>query len=114
MNELIKSGPSTVPMMNHFERTRSRYSRLITSSSLFIRLPYFLNEDLVKGRLNQLEAADARTGVERALEQLLRIRAVRERHFYVAGKPVDAFHQTILTEKIIAAFISERNLIGGK
>ena len=63
-----KSGPSSVPMRNHFERTRSRYSRLMTAQSLAMsahplldaRGADLLEEDLVQRGLHELEALHAR------------------------------------------------------
>ena len=58
------TGPKIVVKMNYFDRTRSRYSRLITTQSLSMAChPHFdaggadfLEENLVQRRLHEFES----------------------------------------------------------
>src|SRR4051812_25654205 len=89
------TGPSNVPMRNHFDRTRSKYSRWNTTASLRMltlathalldaRGADLLEEDLVQRRLHQLEALDRSPGVHHAAQQRLRIGARSKLDFVVA------------------------------
>src|SRR5690349_1307727 len=78
-----KSGPSAVLKMYHFERTRSRYSRLMIAKSLPMTAHPRLDagcanrveEDAMQRRLDELEALDSRAGVHEPAQQELRARA---------------------------------------
>src|SRR5580704_18295964 len=78
------SGPRIVANRNHRDRTRSRYSRRITTPSLPMAGHSFgdadgadpLEEDLMQRWLHYLEPRDLGAGAHEALEQLLR-RCVR-------------------------------------
>ena len=71
-DEAEEDGAERVLKMNHFERTRSRYSRLMTTKSLSMaghprldaRGADRVEEDLVERRLHELEALDDRAGVD--------------------------------------------------
>src|SRR6185312_7839812 len=71
------TGPKMVVKMNHRDRTRSRYSRLMTTQSLSIaRHPHFdarradfLEENLVHRRLHEFESLDFRARVAEAAEE---------------------------------------------
>src|SRR5688500_14321964 len=89
----MKSGPMSVPMMNHFVRTRSMNSRRTTATSLGYQWlamaahvlldaggADFLQEDLVQRGLHELEAVDRGPGRDEAAEQLLRVGAGRQLH----------------------------------
>src|SRR4051812_10905554 len=93
MIALKKIGPKKVAMRNHFDRTRSRYSRLMTAQSLAMSThplldacgpgactrradasSNFLRKDLMQRRLDHLESLYRRAGGDDALEQCLWIR----------------------------------------
>src|SRR6476620_5292264 len=78
------TGPSSVPMRNHLDRMRSRYSRLNTTPSLRMSTlathslldascADSFKEDLVQRRLHQFEALNRRAGRYDALQQCLRV-----------------------------------------
>src|SRR5688572_20789015 len=91
----MSAGTSSVPTTNHFERTRSRYSRLMTTQSLStnglarcagtrrlgagrldgrdIRGADALEEDLMQGWVHELESLDGGTRVDELSEQSLRV-----------------------------------------
>src|SRR5689334_22123662 len=79
----ITAGMSSVAMMNHRVRTRSRYSRLATMKTFLSMAGHprldalgtdTFEEDLMKGGLHQLEPFDVGARVDQSPEQLLRIR----------------------------------------
>src|SRR5262249_32161784 len=82
---VINAGTPSVLRMNQRERTRSRYSRFATVSSLSMaghprldaRGADTLKEDLMERGLHQLEAIDARARLNEALQQHLRVRVGR-------------------------------------
>ena len=55
----LNRGSPTVLSTNPLVRTRVRYSRLMTSQILRMRLRYLFDENIVQGRLNQFEARQA-------------------------------------------------------
>src|SRR5918999_3147436 len=83
----MSAGTSSVPTRNHFERTRSRYSRLMTTQSLStdgnlrlgagpcdvacVRGPDTLEEDLMQRRMNELEALDRGARLDELAQQPL-------------------------------------------
>src|SRR5437762_3427751 len=77
----MNTGPRKVATRNHFERTRSRYSRLKTTNILPMAGHPGLDtlgadpieEDLLERRLNELESAERRTCGDDASQQLLRV-----------------------------------------
>src|SRR5512133_468105 len=81
-----KTGPSSVPKRNHFDRTRSRYSRRKTTPSLPMACHPLLDatgadlfeKDLMQRGQHQLESLNGRAGLHHAAQQLLRIGARRE------------------------------------
>src|SRR3954463_7168515 len=89
------TGPSSVPMRNHLDRMRSRYSRLNTTPSLRTSTlathslldasgADFLKEDLMQRRLHQLEALNRRSACDDALQQHLRVGTRSELDFVKA------------------------------
>src|ERR1035437_10772917 len=72
------TGPKMVVKMNHLDRTRSRYSRLMTTQSLSMaRHPHFdasgadfFEEDLVQGRLHEFESLHLRARLDRKSTRL--------------------------------------------
>src|SRR5947208_413691 len=86
------TGPSSVPMMNQRERTRSRYSRLNTTSSLPMSghpllhpvRAHTLEKDLMQRWQHELEPGDRHAGVDHPAQQLLRVGARRELQLVVA------------------------------
>src|SRR2546423_7643676 len=83
---LKKIGPKNVAIRNHFDRTRSRYSRLMTAQSLPMAThplfdaggADFLQEDLMQRRLDQLEPLHGDTRFHDPPEQCLRVGAWRK------------------------------------
>src|SRR3954464_7207483 len=81
MMALKKIGPKKVAIRNHFDRTRSRYSRLMIAQSLPISahpLLYaarsdLLQKDLVKRWLDHLEPLDRRARFYNTTQKGLRI-----------------------------------------
>src|SRR5258708_36087763 len=80
INTPRKTGPSRVPMRNHFERTRSRYSRrkttaslrkstLTTHSLLDAACADSFQEDLMQRGLHQLEALNCAARLHDAMHQ---------------------------------------------
>src|SRR5438132_11314674 len=98
-----KSGPKKVAMRNHFERTRSRYSRLMIAQSLAMAgHPRFhakgvgadlLEENLMQRRLHHLEARDCGAGSYHPAQQLLRIGAGSELDLEIPVGVVGARHE---------------------
>src|SRR5690242_15754485 len=86
MIALKKIGPKNVAIRNHFDRTRSTYSRLMTAQSLAMSAHSlfdaggadFLQEDLMQRWLNELEALNLRARLHDLSQQRLRIRAGRQ------------------------------------
>src|SRR5256885_4684918 len=86
MIALKKMGPKKVAIRNHFDRTRSRYSRLMSAQSLAMSghalfdstCTDFLQEDLVQRGLDHLEPLHRSARVDDAPQQRLRIRAGRQ------------------------------------
>src|SRR5216117_3470432 len=87
------TGPRIAETQNHLVRTRSTNSRRMIAQTLCMRAPSpsiarrgrrgglrtdEIHEDLVQGRVRQLEAGEPRTGRDEALEDLLRVRARSE------------------------------------
>src|SRR3954468_13557067 len=89
MIALKKIGPKNVAIRNHFDRTRSRYSRLMTAQSLAMSAHSLFDasradlfkKNLMKRRLDHFEALDGRASFDNPSKQCLRICAVR--HFYL-------------------------------
>src|SRR5213076_2406831 len=52
---IVSSGSAMVPHRNAFVRTRVTYSRLTMSQILRMTVRHLFNEDVVQGRLDQLE-----------------------------------------------------------
>src|SRR5690242_8974227 len=86
MMALKKIGPKNVAIRNHFDRTRSRYSRLMTAQSLAMSTHSLFNaggtdllqEDLMQRRLDHLEPLHRNSRFHDASEQRLRVRARRQ------------------------------------
>src|SRR6476469_7522522 len=86
MIALKKIGPKNVAIRNHFDRTRSRYSRLMTAQSLAMSAHSFFNasrshllqEDLVQRRLDHLETLHSNTRLDDSTQQRLQVCARRE------------------------------------
>src|SRR3990172_4792384 len=103
-----KTGPKIVVMMNHFVRTRSTYSRLITAQSLPMaghprldaRRADPFEEDLVQRRLHELEALDARARVHETLEQRLGIGAPLKRDLEEAVRVVHALDHPVVAQHL--------------
>src|SRR4029079_10549453 len=101
MMALKKTGPKNVAIKNHFDRTRSRYSRLMIAQSLAISgHPLFydscadlLQEDLVQRRLDHLEALHRSARLHDSSQQRLRIGAGRELDLEEAVRVIGALHQ---------------------
>src|SRR5258705_2498682 len=100
------TGPSSVPMMNQRERTRSRYSRLKTTNSLPMTAHSLLDparadaleEDLVQRRQNELEPRDRHAGVDHATQHLLRVGAWRELQLVISIVVIDPRDQRPIAE----------------
>src|SRR2546423_13250561 len=112
MMALQKIGPKNVAIRNHFDRTRSRYSRLITAQSLamsthpLLDAPCpraragragtradFLQEYLMQRRLNHLEPLYRDAGFDNSSEQRLWVGARRQLDLEKAIGIVSAFHE---------------------
>src|SRR5450432_4109901 len=82
MMMLKNTGASAVLSRYHFERTRSRYSRLMIAQSLamsahsrlYARRANRVEEDAVQRGLHELEALDRGAGVDELAEKELRVR----------------------------------------
>src|ERR1035437_7759666 len=105
------TGPSRVPMRNHLERTRSRYSRrnttpslrmstLATHSLLDASRADFIQEDLMQRRLHQLEALNRSAGLHDAAQQRLRIGARCELDLVEPVRVVGARHERPIGEDV--------------
>src|SRR5256885_16024438 len=101
MMALKKIGPKNVAIRNHFDRTRSRYSRLITAQSLAMSThplfdagcANFLQEYLMQRRLNHLEPLYRNAGFDNSPEQRLWVGARRQLDLEKAIGIVRAFHE---------------------
>src|SRR3954464_10793454 len=124
MMALKKIGPKNVAIRNHFDRTRSRYSRLMTAQSLAMsghslfdaRGADLFKKNLMKRRLDHLESLHRCARLDNPSKQYLRICAVR--HFYLeeAIGVVRALHQRLVAQNLpdlphIFAFESKRNVL---
>src|SRR6266550_6969701 len=106
MIALKKSGPKKVAIRNHFERTRSRYSRLMIAQSLAMSgHPLFdalsadlLQKDLVQRRLDHLESLYGCAGLDNASQQSLWISARHHLDLEKAVRIVCALHERVVPE----------------
>src|SRR3954469_8122315 len=106
MIALKKTGPKNVAIRNHFDRTRSRYSRLMIAQSLAIASPSpfdtggadFLQEDLVQRWLDHLESLNRRARVDDATQQRLRVGARNELDLEEAVRIVGALDQRVVAQ----------------
>src|SRR5438270_14037438 len=100
MIALKKIGPKKVAIRNHFERTRSRYSRLMIAHSLAMSArpvldssrADLLQENLVQRGLDHLESLHRRAGIDNPSEQRLRIGAGRHLGLEKAVRVVGALN----------------------
>src|SRR5690348_14079310 len=100
------TGPNTVATMNHFVRTRSRYSRLVVAQSLRMaigpllgaRSAHLVEEDAMQRRLDELEPLHRRAAVDDRAQQALRVRARRELDLHRAIGVVHATHELRIVE----------------
>src|SRR5213075_94773 len=110
MMALKKIGPKNVAIRNHFDRTRSRYSRLITAQSLAMSAHSLFNtggtdllqEDLMQRGLDHFEPLHRRARFDDASEQRLRVCARRE---FDLEEPVGVIGAT--DQRVIAQDLSD-------
>src|ERR1700716_3836873 len=112
-----KIGPKNVAIMNHFDRTRSRYSRLMIAQSLAMSghplfdaarpcvrsglsdvRADFLEEYLEKRRLDHLESLNGRARFDDPTKQHLRISTRRQLDLEKPVGIVCALHQSAIAE----------------
>src|SRR2546423_10261467 len=106
MIALKKIGPKKVAIRNHFERTLSRYSRLMIAQSLAMSAHPFLDssradllqEDLVQRRLDHLESLHRRARIDNPLEQRLRIGAWRHLDLEKTVRVIGAPNQRVVAQ----------------
>src|SRR4051812_44769300 len=104
MMALKKIGPKNVAIRNHFDRTRSRYSRLITAQSLAMSAhPLFdargadlFEKNLMKRWLDHLEPLYRRASFDNPPKQCLGICSVRHFYFEEAIGIVRALHERLV------------------
>src|SRR5512140_412578 len=104
-----KRGPSAVLKMYHFERTRSRYSRLMIAKSLpmtaHARLDagraHRVEEDAMQRWLHQLEALDVRACIHQPAKQKLRARTGGELELHGAMRVVERPHERTISEDFV-------------
>src|SRR5579862_3119736 len=92
------SGTMSVPITKPLVFTRVTYSRLMICQSLC--MGGFLDKDVVERRLEQFEAADARAGLHRGLQQFLRVGARLELRFDARTEAVDGGNRRMVQERI--------------
>src|ERR1017187_1448630 len=113
------TGPKMVVKMNHFDRTRSTYSRLMTTQSLSMachphfdaRGADFLEEDLVQRRLYQFEPLHFRARLDEPAEQGLRVGVLLERDLEEPVRIVHALDHLVVAEHAaheLGAAVGER------
>src|SRR5664279_367857 len=103
-----KSGASAVLSRYHFERTRSRYSRLMIAQSLAMsahsrldaRRANRVEENAVQRGLHELEALDGGAGVDQLAEEKLRVGNRCELDLDGAIRIVDAFDERAIGEDL--------------
>src|SRR4051794_19882167 len=108
MIALKKIGPKNVAIKNHFDRTRSTYSRLMTAHSLAMSAHSLFNsggadllqEDLMQRRLNHLESLNRRAGVDDSAQQRLRIRAGSQLDLEKSIGVVGALDQRVVAQDL--------------
>src|SRR5450756_408263 len=101
-----KIGPKKVAIRNHFDRTRSRYSRLMIAQSLAMSgHPLFdanrtdlLKENLMQRRLDHLESLHRGARFDDSPEQHLRIGARRHLDLEEFVGVVSALHQGLIAQ----------------
>src|SRR6476646_7151756 len=101
MIALKKIGPKKVAIRNHFDRTRSRYSRLTIAQSLPMSAHSLLNaarsdflqEDLMERWLDHLESLHRSAGFDYSPEQRLRVGARRHLDLEESVRIISALHQ---------------------
>src|SRR5258706_5389205 len=106
MIALKKIGPKKVAIRNHFDRTRSRYSRLMIAQSLAMSghslldaaRPDFLQENLMERWLDHLESLHGSTRFDYSLEQRLRIGARRHLDLEEPVRVISALHQRVVAQ----------------
>ena len=64
---IVSRGSAMVPQRKAFVRTRVTYSRLMMSQILRMAVRDLFNEDVVQGRLDQLEAGNSHAALDRRL-----------------------------------------------
>src|SRR5215472_14895629 len=108
MLDAINAGINSVKRINAFERTRSRYSRRATShmfrTVLLIEvaiIAHCLDEDLLEGRLHQLEAADT-SPFRGPAQQLLGIGPGEQLQFDIVAIVTEGFNQLAIFQSRIA------------
>src|SRR5215207_4509275 len=95
-------GAPTVTTRNILLRTRCTYSRLRTARNLFIRTPDLLYEDVVQGRLDQLELRHARARRDEPAQDILRVCAGREQRLKLVRVPSDSGDERSVFEHAFA------------
>src|SRR3954469_17244516 len=116
MMALKKIGPKKVAIRNHFDRTRSRYSRLMIAQSLAMSAhPLFdlgpcdalvgrsvcahlLQEDLMQRRLDHLESLYRCARLDNAAQQHLRVGAGRHLDLEETVRVVGALDQSLVPQ----------------
>src|SRR5450759_9131 len=101
-----KIGPKNVAIRNHFDRTRSRYSRLMIAQSLAMSgHPLFdanrtdlLKENLMQRRLDHLESLHRGARFDDSPKQHLRIGARRHLDLEEFVGVVSALHQGVVAQ----------------
>src|SRR5512144_2023936 len=112
---VMKNGMMIVVIAKARVRTRSMYSRLKIARNLSMaghpRLDArvcgtdAIEEDLMKGRRDQLEAFDPCAGADEPLQQLLRVGALRELDLEVAVVVVHLLHEAPVAQHVADAIL---------
>src|SRR3954470_12480166 len=112
---VMKNGTMIVVIAKARVRTRSMYSRLKIAKNLSmaghprldacVRGTDTIEEDLMEGRGDQLEALDARAGAYQSLQQLLRVGALCELDLEEAVVVVHLLHEPLVAQHVADAVL---------